>query len=334
MASRRHRDRIIGRGANKTRRMQPQSAHRQVKKPRQTLRRVNCSPIIAGRRAMKNTCYTIDILRRIREEYNKDHPNNQIITEDPSELWSQLNHRLAHCDAEDCWLNEIDDVELRKQIDYYIFAPDSPPEWNTNPNEWLTNYDILDVLDQYEVAYPQFLFLGPSPIDFDKRINASCVERSLCQFSVKKCLADGKTKIGIIFNTDPHDKGGSHWISMFIDLEDLFVFYFDSAGDAIPREVAVFRDRVIQQAKDASLSLKYYDNHGRQHQRGNTECGMYSLFFIITMLTGKIGTSQRKSSLAKRIELFTKGNISDGYIEKYRKVYFNGEHTIRGSRNT
>jgi hypothetical protein len=222
-------------------------------------------------------------------------------------------------------LNEIDDPTLRHQIDNYIFAPDSPPEWDTNPNEWLTNYDILDVLNQYEIAYPQFLFLGPSPIDFDKKINATCVERSLCQFSVKKCLADGKPKVGIIFNTDPHNKGGSHWISMFIDLEESFVFYFDSAGDEIPDEIAVFRDRVIQEAFAESLTLKYYDNDGRQHQRGNTECGMYSLFFIITMLTGRIGANQRKSSLEKRIDLFMGGNIKDKYIEKYRKIYFNDQ---------
>lgn len=284
---------------------------------------LNCSPMTAGKQATKYTCYTIDILKRIRDEYNKDHPDIAIVSEEPHEIWEMLNSRLTKCSIEDCWLNEIDDKDLRKQIDKYIFAPDSPPEWEKNPNEWLTNYDILDVLDQYQTAYPQFLFLGPSPIDFDTKVNATCVENSLCHFSVKQCLKNGKTKIGIIFNTDPHYKGGSHWISMFIDLDELFVFYFDSAGDKIPKEIAVFRDRVIKQAADESLVLKYYDNYKRQHQRGFTECGMYSLFFIITMLTGKIGQAGRKSSLEKRLHLFMKDNIRDKYVEKYRKIYFN-----------
>lgn len=288
-------------------------------------KRMNCSPMTAGKQATKHTCYTIDILKRIRDEYNKDHPDVKIVSENPHEIWEALNMRLTTCQVEDCWLNEIDDKELRSQIDSYIFAPDSPPEWETNPNEWLTNYDILDVLDQYETAYPQFLFLGPSPIDFDSKMNLSqnCVEQSLCDFSVKDCLKNGKMKIGIIFNTDPHHKGGSHWISMFIDLDELYVFYFDSAGDKIPKEIAVFRDRVLKQAENESLTLKYYDNHGRQHQRGSTECGMYSLFFIITMLTGKIGKNTRKTSLEKRLHLFMRGNIRDKYIEKYRKIYFN-----------
>lgn len=303
--------------------MRTKSVKRGNRKTRK-LKKVNCSPIIIGKQATASTCYTPDILKKIRNEYNKDNPTKAIETNEPREIWEQLRERLTHCEAEDCWLNEIDDTTLRKQIDNYIFAPDSPPEWNSNPNEWLTNYDILGVLDQYEIAYPYFLFLGPSPIDFDTKISGTCVERSLCQLSVKKCLADGKMKIGVIFNTDPHDKGGSHWISLFIDLEESFIFFFDSAGDKIPDEIAVLRDRIIQQAKDEAITLKYYDNEGTQHQRGNTECGMYSLFFIITMLTGRIGTNKRSTPLSKRLQLFVDGNIKDKYIEQYRKIYFNG----------
>jgi hypothetical protein len=33
------------------------------------------------------------------------------------------------------------------------------------------------------------------------------------------------TKIGIIFNLDNHNESGSHWVSLFIDLEDKFVLY-------------------------------------------------------------------------------------------------------------
>lgn len=305
----------------KTRKQKPKKNN--YSRRRNRMKKMNCSPTIIGKRATKNTCYTIDILKRIRDEYNKDHPRDVITTEDPKEIWNALSERLKHCNTEDCWLDEIDNATLRHQIDNYIFAPDAPPEWNEDPNTWLTNYDILDVLNQYEIAYPQFLFLGPSPIDFDKKIRGTCVERSLCSFSVKKCMDSGKTKIGIIFNTDPHDKGGSHWISMFIDLEDSLVFYFDSAGDEIPPEIADFRDRVIKEAESLSKPLKYYDNNGHQHQRSNTECGMYSLFFIITMLTGKIGTNSRKTPLAKRIHFFKGGNIEDKYIEGYRKIYFN-----------
>lgn len=47
-----------------------------------------------------------------------------------------------------------------------------------------------------------------------------------------------------------------------------------------------------------------------KHQSGDTECGVYSLYFIINMI---------KDS-AKKIK--TK-KISDAQMEKYRNVYFN-----------
>ena len=42
----------------------------------------------------------------------------------------------------------------------------------------------------------------------------------LCKFSLKKQLSKGKQKTGIIFNTDPHYKEGSHWISLFINIQN------------------------------------------------------------------------------------------------------------------
>lgn len=100
------------------------------------------------------------------------------------------------------------------------FAPVSPPEWKKNPHEWLSSIDINDVMKQYEKAYNSFDFIGPSPIDFDTRkMYGECVWDELCNFNLKEQIKNGKTKIGIIFNTDPHNKSGQHWISMFINIK-------------------------------------------------------------------------------------------------------------------
>jgi Ulp1 family protease len=149
-------------------------------------------------------------------------------------------------------------------------------------------------------------------------------------------MKENKTKIGIIFNLDKHDQKGSHWVSMFIDLEEKFIFYFDSAGDAIPPEIRILKDRLIRQAKKLTppLKLLYKHNHNVEHQLENTECGVYSLFFIITMLTGdcKCGDLDKHNNIKDRtnmsfkdkMALFQKGRIPDSYIERYRKIYFNG----------
>jgi hypothetical protein len=224
-------------------------------------------------------------------------------------------------------LEELKDVQLKEKIDEYIFAPDMPPEWKKNKNEWLSNLDIDEVMEQYEKTYPNFKFIGPTPIDFDTRLpekGEKCVWEELCTISVEKLLKEGKDKIGVTFNLDKHNQSGSHWVSLFVDLKDRFIFYYDSAGNDIPVEIDRLRKRLMKQAKELKnkMNLKFYKNYPVEHQYGNTECGMYSLFFIITMLTGVV-EEDTKLSLAKKIKLFKGGKIPDDYIEQYRNVYFN-----------
>jgi hypothetical protein len=294
---------------------------------RQT-KRMNCSPAVK-KHAIPDSCYTPKILLMIRDAYNKDHSAEERITEsDPTKLWQILNDRLVQCKKEDCWLNELDDPNLKKRIDRYIFAPDKPYEWKRNPNEWLSNYDILNVLEQYEIQYPAFEFIGPSPIDFDTHLPHSgtgqkCVWNELCHFSLKEKLARGKRKIGIVFNLDKHTQSGSHWVSLFVDMTRKFVFYFDSAGGKMPPEIATLIRRIQTQAEGMGIHLKEYANGSHTHQYENTECGMYSLFFIILLLTGRPSHRGKRMSLRRILHLLLKERISDKEIEKYRDEYFN-----------
>jgi len=285
---------------------------------------MNCSPAVQSMK-IKHSCYTPHILMQIRDAYNESHNNEEKIHDtDPSKIWSILNERLVHCKKEDCWLNQLKDEHLRKRIDRYIFAPDQPPEWNDNPNAWLSNFDILNVLEQYEQTYKDFEFIGPTPIDFDTVLDKSrCVYNELCHFHLKTLVKQGKKKIGIVFNLDKHDQGGSHWVSLFVDVENQFLFFFDSAGSRCPKAIMALVKRIKEQAStDLNQKWKFYQNYPNTHQHSNTECGVYSLFFIITMLTGN---TDKKEGLTIREKwtLFKKHRIPDKEIEKYRRVYFN-----------
>ena len=75
-------------------------------------------------------------------------------------------------------------------------------------------------MKQYEDAYDCFEFIGPTPIDFDDHMHdGRCVWEELCEFELEKEIREKKKKIGIIFNLDPHYKGGSHWVAMFINIK-------------------------------------------------------------------------------------------------------------------
>jgi hypothetical protein len=298
------------------------------KSTNKTFKMMNCSPIHEDQRISKYSCYTKPILIKIQQEYNKHHPTNQIHASNDIDLWTKLKNNFTTCSKEDCWLQEIKDASIRKNIQEYIFAPKHPPEWNDNPNEWLSNIDIEKVLAQYQKKYKKFIMLGPTTIDFDSKpteLNHKCVEERLCKFSLEEYVKKGKTKIGIVFNLDKFDESGSHWVSMFIDVDEQIIFYFDSANDEIPNEMKKLVDRIQTQGLHLKkpVHFKYYDSARARHQMGSTECGMYSLFFIITMLTSK-SESNKKMTMKDKIRLFTKKSIPDKYVEKYRKIYFNG----------
>lgn len=276
--------------------------------------KMNCGPSVK-KTIHKWSCYSNEMLFKLKKDYNEHH-TDKIRSNTPLQIWKSLKNKINWCEKEDCWLNEIHDETLKKEICDTVFSPYSPKSWKNNPNEWLSNIDIRNVMQQYEKKYNDFLFLGPTPIDFDSKIHEECVERTICLLSIQEQLKRKINKIGIVFNLDKHNQSGSHWVSMFIDLKKHFIFYFDSAGEKIPNEIEILKNRIIEEANTLSMSFKYIDNEGIEHQKGGTECGMYSLYFLITMLNEQI-------SLKKKIQIFTKQIIPDKYVEKYRKIYYN-----------
>jgi len=279
------------------------------------LEKVNCSPKQKGE--MNGfTCYTDRALYKLRDLWNARHSDKTIMTNDTKEIHKSLSEYLSNvCNKESCWLKQHDKFGKLDNTISSSFAPLTPKSWKKNPNEWLTSVDITNVMKQYETAYHCFDFIGPSPIDFDKKkMYGECVWSELCNFSLSEQIKNKKTKIGIIFNTDPHNKPGQHWISMFINIPKETIFFFDSTGDPPPKEIMAFVERIRKNGLtlNPKLNFKFDSNEGVEHQYGDTECGIYSLFFIVNMLEDKVTHDYIKTHILK-----------DKYMEKFRKVYFN-----------
>jgi len=99
---------------------------------------------------------------------------------------------------------------------------------------------------------------------------------------------------------------------MYIDNKKKKIYYFDSVGDKPPNEIIKLVKKIQYQANELSIKLEYRENYPFSHQKGNTECGIYVLYFITEMLEGN-----------KNFDYFTKNKISDDEMEKYRKIFFN-----------
>ena len=279
------------------------------------LKKINCSP--KSKDKINNfSCYSNETFYKLMDLWNSSHPDVKIISNSPKEIHRILTEKFSNiCNKESCWLKQKTELGAVSSDIADSFAPESPPEWKKNPNEWLSSEDIMKVMKQYEKAYKCFDFIGPSPIDFDTRkLYGECVWDELCNFNLKQQIKKGKTKIGIIFNTDPHNKPGQHWISLFINIKKKSIFFCDSTGDEPMPQIMVLVNRIKEQGLNLKHKIKFVfdSNEGVEHQYGNTECGIYSLYFIVHMLEDKTTEHYLKTHILK-----------DEYMNKFRHIYFN-----------
>ena len=288
-----------------------------IKNTKKFMKRLNCSPLVTknnSTRKLKNiSCFTDNGLKKMVDHWNIKHPDDKIKTKNSREIWKFFKEKFSNvCNTERCWLRqkfiENDNGDLIK-----FFSPNAPKIWRDKPYTWLNSKDIEEIMNQYEDAYNFFEFIGPTPIDFDKKIDdKECVWNELCNFSLKNKIKKNINKIGIIFNTDPHNKSGEHWIAIFVDIKNAFISYFDSNGNKPPKEVITLVDRIKDQGKELGINFKYLDNHKNIHQKNDGQCGMYTLYFIIELLLEN-----------KKPEYFKTTKISDETMRDYRFIYYN-----------
>lgn len=180
----------------------------------------------------------------------------------------------------------IDEAEKQRlQIAY--LRPPQPEVWRTDPDKWLDSTNIENVMKQYEEDVADFKFLGPYPIDFAapdpyNKTKTKCLISEMCSLDMAGLKAAGKSKVGIIYNLDPHNKGGSHWVGNYVDLKKKVCYYFDSYGMEVPGQIEKFMQWLTLQ--DPAMKLAY---NARRFQLKDSECGMYSMYFIIRMLMGE-----------------------------------------------
>lgn len=281
---------------------------------------INCA---IGRDNSGGSCFTIEELHSIASNYNDKNPKNKIpLLTTKEDMVNQLKKKLTECSNQTCWptLKFIKNKEDLNEA----FKPDGP----AGQFDWLSTTEINECMERYMDIYPNFLFIGAVPIDIE----------DLDQFGVKnldydKLAKKGKTKIGIVFNLDEHYKSGSHWVSFYADTLNKKIYYSDSAGKPPDLRVKKLVKKLSEKwykndtGKKIELPVESYMNESAgpnaieqkygilfnktQHQFGGSECGIYSLNFIIRLLRGE------------EFNQINKSRITDKEINGCRKIYFN-----------
>ena len=141
--------------------------------------------------------------------------------------------------------------------------------------------------------FANYSFVGAFPIDFDKRNKTGqCLVSSLCSMDIQSLYKQGKTQIGIIFNTDVSTGPGQHWIALFCDIRPELEFpritFFDSYAQKPEKEVKVLMKRWKENWDSGGVHTKPMEMsyNKTRHQFQDSECGMYSLYFHYCCLMG------------------------------------------------
>ena len=269
-------------------------------------KKLNCHP---KNKTKKFTCYDDNELIMIKDAWNQLYPNNKIYSTQLVDIWNELVIKFTSCMDEKCWADTL-------KIHTNSFAPKAPNDWLTNT--WLSNDDIISVLKQYKESYPNFEYLGPSTLDFDTMNSERC-HNLLCKandkifrLNIADKVKKGINKIGISINFVKLGGFGKHWVTLFVDLEKKFIFYFDSCGTKIPEQIKRLINRIQSQCVSIGFKMAFHHNEHLRHQMTKTECGMYSLYSIISLLEGK-----------HTPQYFNTHRIPDKDVERYRRIYFN-----------
>ena len=273
-----------------------------------------CAP---GLKYTDGSCFTHASLIKIAKKYNEKYNINEINLDLSKEkLVIELYNRLKDkCSEQRCWLNlALVQAINDEQILFGTFLPDGPE----GKFEWLSTNDINSVLEQYHNVHDDFVFLGAVPYDFE---DLAVLEINSLNFSELERL--NKKKIGMVINLDEHYKSGSHWVALYINLEKNQIYYFDSVGKLPGRRIKKFINRIVKYLYKKKYNdkininnlFKYFrkrknsDNNNLikdnkylnnllndnfdikynniQHQFKNSECGVYSINFIIRLISGE-----------------------------------------------
>lgn len=215
------------------------------------------------------------------------------------DLWYSIYNRLKYiCPYEYCWLdldfiNNIKDTNLKEKVKYFTFKP----KMTETKKMWLSTQDINNVLQQYQELFPLFKFVGALPSDFYK------VTRVYYDQVFKY------DKIGMIFNLDTHDKPGSHWVAFLIDNKKKSLEYYDSVGKMPNKNIQTFINKMYEYLKQNGYEYKHFYNK-KKHQFENSECGVYSIYFLIQRLLGF------------DFDYVTNNVIKDKKMKQFRNVIF------------
>lgn len=256
---------------------------------------LTCAP---SKEFKNGSCYSIETLKSFALLYNKFLQKNNLsnplikINDNKIDMVSQIykslrnNHQINGKSLKGSQLIILMASDNKKIYDlvFDIAANSLPPKGPEGEEEWLSTDHIDKKLMQYSALHKDFYFYGAIPID--------CHELSFCStynmnFASKE--KEGFKKVGLIPNLDKHNQSGSHWVAVYFDLNDKnpgTCYFYDPTGNTYPKNIEPLFEKFKKYCETKNIPYVLKVNP-KKHQKDESECGVYSINFIVRLLNGE-----------------------------------------------
>lgn len=246
-----------------------------------------------------------------------------------------------NCESASCVLSavkeKVADIDPTKANKIATILNDNfLPPGPFNSTEWLSDKNIEENLYQFTKKYNNFAMLRFKMID---EFNNAAKDYEL----IKKLRSEGKTKIGFAANQDDSNGSGTHWVAIFMDFDPpqickpdpnlssnkcnikeigpgsysspFTIEFFNSAGGSIYKQVDIWATEIQKYLGLEGFIADIVTVSDIQHQKLDTECGVYTLYYIYSRLNGKPHTNFKDTHI-------TGDPVKDEFVEVFRKSLF------------
>jgi hypothetical protein len=248
----------------------------------------------------KDTCLPKEIIKKIAKELSIENTQPKKIIEEAK--------KSLKCSSEKCLVESMnhlfDNADEQKKIKL-AFKPKGPRD----NDDWLSNKDIDNVLDQWALD-PEFKLYNVSfqMIDFDE-----FPDNKLLNFNAWEAYQQNYRTFCCVLNTDVSTGPGKHWFCVFIDMrtKPFSVEYFETGGMPIPASIHKWLVKQGALLREHIPTNNIIATDYNQIQKSKTECGVFSLFYIYCRLNGYSYTNFNDPS-----------KITDDIMYKFRNYLY------------
>lgn len=222
------------------------------------------------------------------------------------------------CGTEKCVLEQaikIAPMPIKEEVRESL-KDDFKPIGPADSTALLSNIDIDGILSQMTKKWDASA-LHFHMIDFDKYENGNT---KLNRVNLADEINKNLKTFSVVLNTDKYESGGIHWFCLFGDFrgkgtpDDPYTLeYFNSSGEYPRPSVSAWlhKQHKLISNMESKPTVVIKQDMPIAHQKGNTECGVYSLYYLISRIKNE-----------KDKNFFETVEIPDDEMTEFRKSLF------------